>query len=362
MNLPRAVALYFVWPGRLLLVVSVFVVQVSCLWSAEEFVRPPVPVERALYHPVITIAGTCRSEQTAPVADAEVRLYARYANREQEELLITVRTDADGEFNLGRFAKPGLPGVHYGPIGKGGVPLVPISLHVVILKKGLATAGFTLPRNRPHELEAVMPPGATLKGRVVGPDERPVAGAQVRPAGYGGRGGILTTTTDKDGRFAISDLAPLDNPPSPNPKKLAPVTRLGLVVEHPKFGIKQAFYARCPATLNLRLEAPGVVKGSVVDADGQPAAGVKVWSRSTQGDLRHGRLGMATATTDEQGAYRMLLQGAREVRIGVYEERFPLFDKRRRQVLIDRLEVNPGRIHEVPQLQLLHDNQIFDGE
>ena len=60
--------------------------------------------------------------------------------------------------------------------------------------------------------------------------------------------------------------------------------------------------------------------------------------------------------TDESGEYLEHSIGFR------LETRFPLNDERRRHVIIDNIEVNPGSVQEVPALQLLNDNQFSDAD
>ena len=329
---------------------------IAIVFSSTALIAHEIPevVVRNNFHPTITIAGTCLDQDGNPVVDADVRLYARYSDRDEYKQLIRVRSDSRGEFDFGRFARPGLPGVHYGPIGRPSIPVVPIAMHVVVLKMGLATA-ILLPDRTPDKLEAVLRPAAELRGTVLGPDG-PVSGATVRSAVLIDRD-VNSAVTDENGHFTISDLPPLAPMTVQAREGAAPKRQLGLVVEHPDFGSRQAFYAQCPGTVDVQLERPAIVSGTVVDPDGRVAAGVSVVATATRAERIHRRWGRASTTTDASGRYELKLQGVRQVSLRVEDRRFAPNDKRRRRAMspIDAIDVMPGGRHRAPDIRLRDD-------
>lgn len=153
-------------------------------------------------------------------------------------------------------------------------------------------------------------PAATVRGRVVetgsgtairkaaillwnasppaGPSPSPQTPA--RPVG--------TAQTDAEGRFSLAGVPP---------------GRFLLVVEKPGYTApkraKQTFVDvpqnGDPAEVTVQLDAPGVIVGHVVDADGEPIAGVTVVASSARGN-RPGLGGaIANAQTNDLGEYRL---------------------------------------------------------
>jgi hypothetical protein len=295
-------------------------------------------------HPRITIAGVCRDEQGEPVVDAEVRIYAIHANLEQQELLRTTRSDGNGNFDLGEFPKPGLPGVHYGALGQSGIAIAPTAFHVYLSKKGMATQSFSLPCNNPGQLEAIFKPAAELKGQVVGPDNAPVAGAKVYLAGFV-KDEIGSATTSADGRFVIADIPSYQAEMIPSKGRMVPASGAGLVVEHPAFGFKQSWYTQCPGTVDIHLDEPAIVEGAVSRPDGQPASDVRVWATSTPDELSQGRWSRSTAVTDKLGRYHVVLQGVNSVRIKVFDGQFD-------DVVVESFSVEPGKTKQARPVRL----------
>jgi hypothetical protein len=107
-------------------------------------------------------------------------------------------------------------------------------------------------------------PGRALAGTVVGPDDRPLAGAHVA-----GLSGLLPVGSDSAAKLetASFDVTGL-RPREPRvlvfvheEKKLAKVQKVGTDGEDP---------------LKVRLEPTGTLAGRVLDANGRPQAGLKV--------------------------------------------------------------------------------------
>ena len=120
-----------------------------------------------------------------------------------------------------------------------------------------------------QEVNLVLRRGATVTGRVVGPDGQPVRDAWIfsrlildPSLGPGGAGPAATTASVRNGRFEIHGLAPDAEVPV---YFLEPKRKLGAVVN-----LSGKSAAGGPVT--VRLEPCGAARARLVDPDGKPVA------------------------------------------------------------------------------------------
>ena len=281
------------------------------LGSVSIFAGPPAPAVAASGLPVdsdgkasaektdgqVTFAGLCHDDQGRPIAGAEVVLYRvdLMGNRTQR-LLQTERTNKDGKF---RFAP--VDDLSKGmPAWQRALPqAAPYEIHA--RATGRATVGEFVPQSSidSGHIDMRMREGATLSGRVTGPDGKPVKGATVWAIGLiKPIPGIGCATTDAAGRFEIQDLGKIDmtKPPAGTTTWQ---TGMPLHISCPGFGDKRVEYGKVPGTVDVQLERAAVVEGRVVYGDqGKPAAGVRV---QFQG-IKDGAFDRAV--TDADGRYR----------------------------------------------------------
>ncbi len=129
----------------------------------------------------------------------------------------------------------------------------------------------------PTELRLVVSGrGAVLSGRVLGPDGDPVVGALVAVGRAPGHfemrtgGGVkeswtpLTTRTDAEGFYRFRGVKPGDHPVAAYGKGF------------PVWYGEQTLVVETPAELDIRLEAPVTLRGTVRDEEGEPIAGAIV--------------------------------------------------------------------------------------
>ncbi|MBI2897724.1 MAG: carboxypeptidase regulatory-like domain-containing protein [Deltaproteobacteria bacterium] len=138
--------------------------------------------------------------------------------------------------------------------------------------------------------------GRELRGRVLDPGRRLVAGATVRALAnpHARSGAAATATTDAAGEFALTDL---------------PDEALSLVAAHPDFADSQPAIAEPGARwVELVLTAPSSVSGWVRGRDGSPAAGASI-------ALAEGGRSEAGTSTDESGAFALTGVSAGEYEI-----------------------------------------------
>jgi len=136
-----------------------------------------------------------------------------------------------------------------------------------------------------HDLRLVLPgPEGRVEGRVVGPDGSPIAGAAVLV----GRPGI-GVHTDEEGVFRVVGCPPGDVPIAVRARDLdlAPWSRTVWIDEHGTTNVE------------VELEAGLVVTGTVSEADGAPARGVRITAAGDQAFAE--RLTLSAAN----GSYRL---------------------------------------------------------
>lgn len=153
-----------------------------------------------------------------------------------------------------------------------------------------------------HDVE--LTPASIAEGIVLAPDGSPVAGAKVgvrdQMAVFARILGVSSPTavTDAQGRFELSGL-----------KKDQPVR---VTATHRDYGSSEAVVARAGEPLTLTLTEPLLLRGTVVDEQGDPVSGVRVTverAKQPSGSPLAVRVGdeesgvARPAVTDKQGAY-----------------------------------------------------------
>jgi beta-lactamase regulating signal transducer with metallopeptidase domain/protocatechuate 3,4-dioxygenase beta subunit/Leucine-rich repeat (LRR) protein len=257
----------------------------------------------------ITISGICLEENKKPVADARVRLFLVNFTIPQtggvlpddaQRDLGQTRSDADGHFRFNDVSTKGISadgGAFFYVVGQDAERATAInSFHPLDKKMS----------GQPVELS--LTPAASLKGRVVNDDGKPVSGAIV----YTGCGvpkpvpGIQAAVTDADGRYEIADLRPFDlanqKPrPGPNGTFMVAGPCIGQV-QHPDYARQPFKYSKTPDTIDVKLQRVAIIEGQVLlDQTNDPAAGVRLefWNDNVGPD------GWTRTVTDQHGHYRL---------------------------------------------------------
>ena len=290
---------------------------------------------------MILFAGFCHDDQGRPIADAKVFLY-RVDSMESltQQRLQTVQTKQEGKF---RFAPVADATKDQDPWKRSVPQYAPY--RIIAKASGRATASKCVPQPSidPSHVHLHMPEGATLSGKVIGPDGKPVEGALVwgavvlvpKPIP-----GIGSAVTDAAGRFEIRDLCKMDmtKPPA---GVTSWQTGMPLHVRCPGFGEKRVEYSKVPGTVNVRLEPAAIVKGRVLlENHGAPVGGVRV---QFQG-IKEAAWGIAV--TDAEGRYRFDSLGPDKYNIWASKDGFTMR-------AIDPFEAVPGTTKAVPDLRLV---------
>jgi protocatechuate 3,4-dioxygenase beta subunit len=171
----------------------------------------------------------------------------------------------------------------------------------------------TIPEVAEYQLDLALPLGG-IRGRVRGPDHRPIAGVSVSlqsdrsATGLSIMGGGTNARTDENGRYEFADLHPgvfavaaggsmgrrFVTEDSPHGRSV----RGGLRVEADKF----------VEDVDLELSMPGKITGRVLDANGAPAGGATVYVRDAHGELLH-RFSACTSDASGHFAYEGVAPG-----------------------------------------------------
>jgi len=117
-------------------------------------------------------------------------------------------------------------------------------------------------------------PGATIRGRVLTKTGDPVEGADIYARTIGGppraKGGGDGTDSDREGRYELGGLRA-------GTYKIDLSSDRGLF---PRDGVKVEIAAGASVERDLTIEDGGSIKGTVVDAEGKPVAGIEVGARA----------------------------------------------------------------------------------
>lgn len=203
----------------------------------------------------------------------------------------------------------------------------------VLVAAGLGIAlAFGCGKPPPPAVPSGAPPLVkTVKGQVIGPVGRPVAGAQVIVSQGRGSFDYTEVQTDGDGRFEIA----LEVPPHWDTAAWCCVYADGLAVGGSRLAVGDNL---------IVLQRPGEVAGTVADVRGRPVEGAAVrLTRVNPGDMAHsfpippGLADAFTAETDEGG--RWTIRGVPPFGSGRFELDDPRFLREATEV---RLTARPG--------------------
>ena len=243
---------------------GVFVVEdelVGTLYASR--FEPGPPTEHVVVvAPRVAIGGSVRSTTGEHVSRARVRIVLPESLRARlpvafdsaEDRLVEVESDAEGDFRLD------------------GALVVP-DAHLEISHPAYCAGRFALRRDSIAGAEFVLEPveseRGAIRGRVLDPGGRAVAGARVS---FGG----LSTVSDEAGRFQLV------HPDDPATARLVAVAagRLPAVLERPRE--PDGTPGDWPPFVELVLGHEALaITGRVVDASGAPVPGVRVWPTDT---------------------------------------------------------------------------------
>lgn len=227
--------------------------------------------------PTVTVSGTVRTAEGAPVPGAEVTAYVSNDGGARNR---PVKTDAQGAYELEvnpwslvrvRVTAEGYP-VAYSPS--------------TVEVEDQAVTG----------VDIVLGPGANLTGRVVDPEGNPAEGARVMATttimvgryGYGDSAGKVATSGPQ-GEFSITNV--------PAGEVHVYATKKGYASSgSERVAIKSG---ESRSGLELKLRKGYVIAGRVTDTEGKPLAGIAVRINP----MRYYGGGRASVT-DEEGRYR----------------------------------------------------------
>ena len=221
--------------------------------------------------PRIELSGVVLDEFGLPIEGAVVRLVAPSDLRARLSAVLDFSVDvhlSTVSDARGRFALSAAPAIAGATLGAEAKDFQPHEQEAPLVSR----ADLVLTCERPVLTSSL------LEGRVLDPAGAPVEGARVSL-------GVDATKSDADGRFSFR----LDDPESFNARIAAENIRIDrgiLLAVKPGYlpaelrarGRREDGEPIWPADVVLRLGSdPLVIAGSVVDADGEPLAGIHVW-------------------------------------------------------------------------------------
>ena len=246
--------------------------------------------------PTSTMSGVVLDPHKQPLADAHVRVYESFTFR--EDFLAETATDSSGKFSI--------QGIPLEREGRWYCKLIVSSPTFATRVTTPATTGTSA--EGLADLEIVLSVPSSLRGRVVGPDFKPVSGADIfAPPFKVPVPGAHSTKTDVNGYFEIRDIEPWDSGEvaaaglalagDRKTEVIAYGVSHVLRVRHPDFGNGTAEYRQVPLTLLVRLQEPMEVTGRILDSrTSTPLEDIPV------------TCGSMLSTTDADGRYRLRVQ------------------------------------------------------
>jgi beta-lactamase regulating signal transducer with metallopeptidase domain len=295
--------------------------------AVPELTRKPASLSKG--RGILDVSGVCLDEQKRPVVDARlVLVFVNHDDGSQDELQ-ELRSDAEGKFRFTQINTGKLFATSWTSLQRLFQPPVR-KLMVIAQAPGRATIERSMwtQQSGSQSFELILRPAASLKGRIVDEQGRPIVGATVSANGSTMRSlqGVLSAVTDADGRYEIGDLAPWDKKaadlarrkgeqvPSEIDLRNLHVQGHGLI-QHPDFANRGFEFSAVPSTHDFKLPHPATVAGQITfEESGKPAA--KVALELVRDSSKDGSYGRETVVTDGEGRYsisKKLLPGNYEI-------------------------------------------------
>lgn len=240
---------------------------------------PTDPDFEIVLQPAVTLRGRVVDPQGSPVPGAEIEVAREggatsFGGRVFSRPLAAARADDDGRFEV--------------------VDIEPATVRVTARAEGRlpkAVGGIELLAGvEPDELELELEPGATIEGRVIGPNGLPAAGATVRLEDAAGFSRFDLARADGEGRYRLGGVEPGDR----------------MAEASTEDGLRQSREIRVEVgdnILDFYLEAGVTVSGTVLDSESRPIAEAAVMLSSSGG------MGMLAAPrltqSDATGAFEL---------------------------------------------------------
>lgn len=250
-----------------------------------------------------TIKGVVLSPTKEPIAGADVRVYETFTW--SERLFAETKTDEHGRFQFESIPRK-REGRWYARV----VAIAPPFASRVVMTPAL-------PSRDSLDYELELSEASSIKGWVVGPDQKPVSGAVVyTPSFKIAVPGVHSARTNDEGYFEVDDVPAWDSAA----RDAATLQQYGelqswgekraLRIRHPDYGRVTTLYSQVPTSVFVRFDRPMVVTGRIVySGHREPAEGLQVTSGAAYAPVR----------TEEDGRYRLVMQPTERAGIGLVD-------------------------------------------
>src|SRR5579883_487897 len=171
------------------------------------------------------------------------------------------------------------------PVDDKGNPLKPVPNIVLTGHHALVPVHVSEQDTKTHVYNIALDPGRSVKGKVVGPDGKPLAGVQI--VGLNSTWTDADKTAQKDPEFTVRGVEP------------GRERKLIFCQEEKHLGKVLQLRGDEKGSLTVKLEPLGIVTGRMINAEGRPLAGLTVRVRQV-----HSTFDRQT-TTDSDGKFRV---------------------------------------------------------
>ncbi len=280
-----------------------------------------------------TLAGIAFDENQQPIGNVDIFVFQVRQSNGERKLVAQKKTDGEGKFlfeNVLDLDKlyPDHKIPSYSEIGDDFVDVIARkngreSVSQVDVPQMIARQGMY------HAY--IMQPGATLRGRVTAANGKPVKDAlvSVQTGWIGSWEGASSSRTDSDGRYEITDAPAFDLAEFKKKAEQEERARFEgrgnntatftafstppqLAVSHPDFAMFTARFEKSPGTKDVKLSAPAIITGRVVQKPSDKPVDGAVVTAATRvpitmpsGEASVQPFYKSTAATDAEGNYRI---------------------------------------------------------
>jgi len=299
---------------------------------------PTVELERG----PLSIKGNCRDTNGNGIDNVKVALFYSHHLTKRKGLVRTANTDEQGNFIFSGLELPSNSDSGY------------VLYWIVAWHPGRASKMTNFQPDHPRRLELVMPKAERFAGRVTDVSGNPVEGAVIRfdHIHLDPIEGVLSSRTDSKGRFAVTDLSPIDQKDHirdlGNGTRRVPCFRFH--VQHPQFATGSIRYERIPGETDVILQPGATISGVVTYGDtGLPATGVPIHLQAVPDrdqNLDNDPTDWAESVTDENGHYRLTSLHAGKYNVWPSTPEYTA-------IALDSFEVKSGALRQAPGLKLI---------
>lgn len=285
--------------------------------------RKPEATTQLRLKPGGVVTGKVTDKQELPVPGALLKFESSEFPGDPSPSGVTAKVRPDGTYLLANI-----------PPGQG---------HISVTRSGYVSQGrgVSVKDSEPtSNVNFKLHPGGTISGTVAALDGRPIAGARVRATGLDGAEGSDEAVTDRNGRFAVSNLGP-------GHFKLLASFRLSTPEGEQHYQFENPRVPLGSTGISIDCDVGNLLTGYVVDEEGQGVKGftISLRSRSDTQPPQDFTFRLDRTPPDSRGSFQVF-----KIPRGVYSMRVAA--EGYEPYVNEDLAVGPTRRTDLPRIRL----------